>query len=183
MKSILMNQKLQKRLLIIALCFVTAVATAAITALITKDWTSGVDGDEPFSRLKVIQKDITGSVIPGRTLEITPQIVNEGSDPALAFIKVTVPTYGESNNPAYTYEVNDDWQKVGGSGNVAVYGYALTLGSDEGTAPLMNGVTMVDMTATEFRGIEDYNVKLKFYLADTNEYGEDLEMAWSRIGE
>ena len=30
---------------------------------ITKDWTSGVDGDEPFSRLKIIQKDITGSVI------------------------------------------------------------------------------------------------------------------------
>ena len=181
MKEILHDQKLQKRLLIIALCFTTAVATAAITALITKDWSSGVDGDEPFSRLKIIQKDITGSVIPGRTLEISPQMVNEGSDPALAFIKVTVPTYGEGNYPAYTYTVNDDWQKVGGSGNIAVYGYSLTLDSDQGTGPLMNGVTMVDMTATDFKSMADYNVQLKFYLADTNEYSEDLETAWSRI--
>ena len=42
---------------------------------------------------------------------------------------------------------------------------------------------MVEMSATDFRGITDVNVTVTGYLADVEEYGEDVQAAWNAIGE
>ena len=40
---------------------------------------------------------------------------------------------------------------------------------------------MVEMSASEFKGLADVNVEVTGYLADCDEYGTDVSGAWSKI--
>ena len=61
-----------------------------------------------------------------------------------------------------------------------VYGYSSPLGSDESTEALMPSVTLRNMSASDFRAM-DVNIEMTGYLADTEEDGTDIEVAWNRI--
>lgn len=55
---------------------------------------------------------------------------------------------------------------------------------DEETATaLYSFITMVEMSGSEFLAMDDVNVRLTGYLADVEEYGEDVSAAWAAIGE
>jgi len=55
---------------------------------------------------------------------------------------------------------------------------------DEETASaLCESLTMVEMSGAEFLGLSDVNVRLIGYLADVDEYGDDVRGAWMAIGE
>lgn len=64
-----------------------------------------------------------------------------------------------------------------------VYGYSAELAESDTTNALMDSVIMKDMSGEEYKWIDDVNVRLDGWLADCNEYGDDVEAAWSRIQE
>ena len=175
-------KKTQKRLLIIALILVSSLAVAAVSSLLTREWSTNVTRGSVME-MDLIQDAVTGTVVPGQTLAISPVVKNAGTEECIAFVKVTVPTYGASSTPAYTYDVDSSWTKVGGSGGTAVYGYNGTLDyNDETTAP-MDGITLKNMEVSDFLDIQDFNIQVTGYLAETSEYGSDPETAWGQIGE
>lgn len=53
-------------------------------------------------------------------------------------------------------------------------------GGDQ-TEPLMLGMTMAEMSGEEFTGLSDVNVTVDGWLADTEEYGDDAAVVWTRI--
>lgn len=57
--------------------------------------------------MELIQTVVTGEIVPGDTLAISPVIKNTGTKECLVFVKVTVSTYGSASFPAYTYDVDD----------------------------------------------------------------------------
>ena len=133
--------------------------------------------------MDLLQDAVTGEIVPGDTLNIAPVIKNTGTKECVAFVKVTVPTYGASSTPAYEYSVGENWTKVGGSGGVAVYGYNSVLAYNEETSNLTEGMTLRNMEVGDFLGIPDLNVSVTGYLAETETYGYDPETAWGQIGE
>ena len=175
-------KKYQQRLLIIALVLITSIATAVVSSLLTTNWSSNVTHG-PVMEMQLIQTDVTGEIVPGDTLNIAPVIKNTGTKECVAFVKVTVPTYGASSTPAYTYDVDSSWTKVGGSGGTAVYGYNEVLGNNDETTPPMEGITLKDIAVSDFLGIPDLNVSVTGYLAETETYGTDPQTAWGQIGE
>lgn len=178
----LKDQKLQKRFLIIALVFTTSLAIASTVSLLTRVFSTNVS-HVPVMEMELIQTAVTGEIVPGETLAIAPVIQNVGTKECLAFVKVTVPTYGSSSSPAYTYTIDEEnWTKVGGSCGTAVYGYKDVLGNNDVTTAPMEGITLKDIPVPDFLSIPDLNITTG-YLAETAEYGSDPQTAWSRIGE
>lgn len=45
----------------------------------------------------------------------------------------------------------------------------------------MSGMTMVEMSGEEFKGLADVNVTVDGWLADSEEYGVDPTTVWTRI--
>lgn len=120
--------------------------------------------------------------MPGQSKDVNPVVVNGSSKDYLAFVKVTVPTYG-SNTPAYTYSPASDWTLVQDGGSVKVYGYNGTLGTNDQTSALMDGMTMVNMDVSEFMAMSDVNVSLEAFLSPCDQYGEDPQTVWNTIEE
>lgn len=63
-----------------------------------------------------------------------------------------------------------------------MYGYVSSLGENEATSVLMDTVTMKSITGAEYKAIDDVNIKFEGWLAYCNEYGNDLQVAWTRTG-
>lgn len=82
---------------------------------------------------------------------------------------------------AYTWETGTGWSVVEEGIGYTVYGYNSSLAESDTTNALMELVTMKDMSGEEYKGIDDVNVRLDGWLADCNEYGEDVGAAWTRI--
>jgi len=137
--------------------------------------------------MELNQAVVTGEVVPGSTLSISPSIKNVGTKQCLAFIKVEMPTYSTSTGElkaAYTFAADASWTKVTDDTGTVVYGYSSVLGQDEETvSPLCVSMTLVEMSGAEFLGLSDINVRLVGYLVDVDEYGEDPSATWTSIGE
>lgn len=129
-----------------------------------------------------MQGDITGEIVPGGTVAISPVVKNMGTKDALAFMKIEMPTIPSSGANAYTFAVDESmWTTVEESSGTVVYGYNDVLGVDGETDPLCQSMTMVEMSGTDFVGLADVNVSITGYLADRETYGEDIVIAWREI--
>ena len=175
-----LSRKTQAVIVIAIMLSLSIVAYAAVSTLLTKTWKSDVTKGDVME-FELNQGAITGTITPGESIGISPSITNTGTKDCLAFIKVSMPVYGESGSNAYTFSLSSSWTKVSERSGEVVYGYSDVLESDADTGALCNTMTMVDMTASEFKGLADVNIELTGYLADCDEYGTDVSAAWSKI--
>lgn len=162
------------------LCVAVGFALALATGVLRTSWTSSkLPGD--VEHIILVQDDVTGTIVPGQSMDVNPVVVNGSSKEYLAFVKVTVPVYG-SSSPAYTYTASSDWTLVEDGGAVKVYGFNDVLGTNDQTSALMDGMTMVNMDVSEFKAMSDVNVSLEAFLSPCDQYGEDPQTAWNTIG-
>ena len=174
-----LNRTAQFAIVFALILSLSIVAYAAISSLLTKSWQSGLTKGDVME-MSLEQGAITGTITPGESVAISPSITNTGTKDCLAFIKVNMPVYGSGAN-AYSFTVSSGWTKVSESSGEVIYGFTDILESDADTGALCNSMTMVDMTASEFKDLADVNVELTGYLADCAEYGTDVTSAWSKI--
>ena len=112
------------QVLIIALFLTTGIVVyAAMSTLLTQTFTSDLTKGDLFE-MELRQDTVTRTITPGQSITVAPVVVNQGTKDALAYIRITVPTYGTSSTPAYEYEVSSDWTLVEDNGNEKVYGYS-----------------------------------------------------------
>ncbi len=171
------------RMAIIAALFlsITIVAYAAISMLISITWRSDLTKGDIFE-MELVQSDITGEIVPGQSISVSPVVKNMGTKEAIAFVKVEMPTIPSSGANAYTFVVDESmWTKVEESSGTVVYGYNDVLGVDGQTDALCQSMIMVEMSGTDFMGLSDVNVSITGYLADRETYGEDVQMVWNEI--
>ena len=169
------------KVLIIALFLMTGVVVyAAISILLTQTFTSDLTKGDLFE-MDLKQDEVTGEVTPGTSITVGPVIENKGTKDALAYIRVTVPGYGSSSTPAYSYEVDSDWVLVEDNGNEKVYGYSMVLGPQEETSVLTEELTMVNMDTSEFIGMGSVDFSFTGFLADCDVYGRNVEDGWGEI--
>ena len=116
-------------------------------------------------------------------VDIGSSITNVGTKDCLAFVKVNMPVYGESGANAYTFTVGSGWTKVSASSGEVVYGCTDILDSDADIGALCESMTMVELSASEFKSLSDVNIELTRYLADCDEYGTDVSAAWNKIAD
>lgn len=174
-----LSKKSQVILMVALMLSLTIVAYAAISSLLTKSVTTNLTKGDVME-MDLSQPVVTGTVTPGDSIAVSPSITNTGTKDCLAFVKIDMPTYG-SGSPAYSLTINDGWIKVSESSGVITFGYNDVLQSDESTGTLCDSLTMVEMSASEFKGLADVNVEVTGYLADTAEYGTDINSAWNKI--
>jgi len=156
------------------------VAYAVYSALISKSVTSDLTPDD-IMEIDLNQHVITGTVVPGDSVGICSSITNVGTKDCLAFVKIVMPVIPSSNSPAYSFTVGSGWTKVSESAGEVVYGYESVLGSDDYTDPLCSEMTMVEMSGSDFKSIDDVNITVTGYLAETGAYGEDVGRTWEMI--
>ena len=157
--------------------------------LVNAFWTSNWS-KKGFVEIEISVGDQDGSVAPGDTMSVSPTLTNSGNDDALAFRKFTYPTLSSSSGTvesgaagsAYTWTVGSGWTVVEEGSGYTVYGYSSALAEDQTTSALTSSVTMKDMTGSQYKAI-DVNIRFDGYLADVNEYVDDIGVAWTRIGE
>lgn len=159
---------------------VSIVAYAAITGLLTQSWTSELRKGDLFE-MELNQGAVSGEVVPGSTVVVSPTITNKSTKDAMAFIKVIVPGYGGAGTPAYSYEISSGWTLVEDNGAEKVYGYHTVLGPMDETGVLTDEMVMSNMSTSEFVGLSSVDFSFVGYLADCDEYGRDVEAAWSLI--
>lgn len=82
---------------------------------------------------------------------------------------------------AYIWSVGEGWTVVEEQVGYTVYRYNMNLNESDTTNALMESVTMKDMSGAEYKGIDDVNVRLDGWLADCNEYGDEIVSAWEQI--
>lgn len=61
--------------------------------------------------MEIVQGFVTGEIVSGQTLSISPTIKNVGTKDCYALVKVEMLTYG-SGSPAYTFSPDSNWIKV-----------------------------------------------------------------------
>lgn len=176
-----LNRSTQMIIVIALLLSVGIVAYAAISSLLTKSVTTNLTKGDVME-MDLSQPVVTGTVTPGDSIAVSPSITNTGTKDCLAFVRVSMPVYG-AGSPAYSFSVGDGWTKVEENSGTVVYGYDSVLESDEETGPLCESFTMVNMSSTDFRSLDDVNVTVTGYLADCDEYGTEIVSAWEQIGE
>jgi len=181
-----LSRTTQLTLIIALILSLSIVAYAAISAWVSRSWTSTlIKGD--VMEMELNQATVSGEVTPGSTIAVSPRVKNVGTKQCLAFIKVGMPTYSTSTGElkaAYTFSADSGWIKVAEDGRTVGYGYNAVLGPDEEkVSALCESMTMMEMSGAEFLGLSDVNVRLVGYLADVDEYGDDVESAWMAIGE
>lgn len=170
----------QALIIITILLAVGIVAYAAISSLLTQTFTSNLTKGDLFE-MELNQGAVSGEIVPGSMVVVSPTITNKSTKDALAFIKVTVPGYGGSSTPAYSYEVGSGWTLVEDSGNEKVYGYDTVLGPLDETGVLTDEMVMSNMSTSEFVGLSSVDFSFVGYLADCDEYGRDVVEAWATI--
>ena len=166
---------------IIIFLFITlaAIAYAAASLLISKTWSTNLQKGEILS-MQLVQTDVEGTVSPGDTIDAMPVIYNDGTIQGTALMRVSYPTLSDGAS-AYSWTVGSGWSKVTDGTGYTVYGYNSPLDGGGQTNPLMSGMTMVEMSGEEFNGLADVNVTVDGWLADTETYGEDAVVVWSKI--
>ena len=74
--------------------------------------------------------------------------------------------------PLYEYNIDENWVLVESAGGREVYAYggeALTvLAPGESTTPLLDSVSMKQITNAEYAGIDDINIFIAGYAIDAN---------------
>ena len=175
-----LGKKSQVIIAVVLILSISVVAYAAISTLLSKSVTSNLSKGD-IMEMQLSQDVITGEVVPGDSIAISPSIINTGTRNCLAFVKLEMPTYGNAGSNLYTFTASSDWTNVSESSGTVVYGYNDVLGSNDYTSSLCNSLTMVNMSSSEFRALDDINVTVTGYLADCEEYGENLVEAWNRI--
>lgn len=168
------------------------MAFAAIGVLVTSSWQSDWK-KKGFVEINIDVPAGVGGVGPGdsMSMSVSPTLTNSRTDPALAFIKFSYPVLpGPSgavekgmSGSAYIWSVGEGWTVVEEQVGYTVYGYNTNLNEYDTMNALMESVTMKDMSGEEYKAIDDVNVRLDGWLADCNEYGEDVGAAWTRIQE
>ena len=164
---------------LVVILSITIVAFAA-SFLINKNFKTKLTKGQILS-MQLVQTDLEGTVVPGDTIDVCPAIYNDGDRQGLAFMRVTVPTLSDGSF-AYSWTVGEGWTKVAEGTGFVAYGYSPALDGESSTAELMSGMTMVEMSGAEFKGLSDVNVTVDGWLADTEEYGTDADSTvWTRI--
>lgn len=176
-----LNRITQIVIILAILLSITMVAYAAISTLISRTWQSDLTKGDIFE-MELVQGAVSGEIVPGGTVAVSPVVKNMGTKEAMAFVKIVMPTIPSSGANAYTFTVNEDvWTKVAESSGTVVYGYNDVLGVDGETDALCDSMTMVDMSGSDFIGLSDVNVEIVGYLADRETYGEDVQTVWNEI--
>ena len=178
-------QKPLLKILLTTLAFVAVAGGGVLAAflLFVQSDTKSSDWSKPtFVDIELDVPELTGSVTPGDSKSISAVVTNTGTGRGLAFIKFEYPMYTPSGSstaePVYTWEANSGWTAVESGSGYTVYGYTQPLDEDESTSSLMDEITMKNLSNSEYKGLEDVNIALTGYIADCNEYGEELDVVW-----
>ena len=178
-----LKRSTQITVVILLLMSIGVVAYAAFSALVSSTWQSEWE-KKGFVAIQIDVSDGSGEIEPGDTKSVNPVITNTGTKDALAFIRFSYPTSSSTAGmagSAFTWTVGSSWSVVEEGVGYSVYGYNSPLESDASTeVALMPSVTLRNMSASDFRAM-DVNIEMTGYLADTEEYGTDIEVAWNRI--
>ena len=130
--------------------------------------------------------ELTGTIAPGDSKSMSAVVSNPGTAEGLAFIRFEYPTISSASGmagSAYTWSVNSGWSVVEEGIGYSVYGYNSAIGENQNTSSLMDNLTMKNMSTEDYKNLADVNVSMVGYVADCSEYGTDIEVAWSRIGQ
>lgn len=76
--------------------------------------------------MELLQGDVSGEVVPGSSIAVSPTIKNTGTKQVLAFVKVEMPTYSAftgEQKAAYTFSPDSEWIKVADDGATVVCFY------------------------------------------------------------
>lgn len=135
--------------------------------------------------------DDFSDIRPGDSVSTAPAVRNEGSVPATAFMKVTVPEL-EDGTSAYDYTVPECWEVIesndNGDSQEIIYAYVdsgilITVYPDGVTDELCEGFTLrSDITGGEFYGMDSIAIDLDGYLVDAEE-GDDPDAVWAKLGQ
>lgn len=135
--------------------------------------------------------DIFSEIKPGDSVSVAPAIRNEGSVPATAFMKVTVPGL-EDGTSAYDYTVPECWEVIesndNGDSQEIIYAYVdsgilVTVYPDGVTDELCEGFTLKsDIIGGEFYGMDSIAIDLDGYLVDAEE-GDNPDAVWAKLGQ
>ena len=109
-------------------------------------------------------------------------IYNDGTIQGTALMKGSCPTLSDGSS-AYSWTVGTGWSKITDGTGYTVYGYSSPVSGGGQTEALMSGMTMVEMSGEEFTGLSDVNVTVDGWLADSEEYGDDAAVVWTRINQ
>ena len=178
----------------IALISVLSLSVVAFAAVML--WNSTHKTINP-GKAQYIEVEIDGipdsfsDIKPGDSVPATPAIRNEGSVPATAFIKMTVPKVSDKG-AAYDYTVNDNWTVVqsddSGDKLETVYAYVdsgmlATVYPDGFTDELCEGFTLKSsITGGELYYMDSIAIDLDGYLVDADE-GDDPDAVWNKLGQ
>ena len=182
-----MNEKTKKitrptKAGLIALITILSIAIVAYAAslIISKTFKTNLKKGEILS-MQLVQTDVEGTVSPGDTIDVAPIIYNDGTIKGTALMRVSYPMLS-NGSPAYSWTIGAGWSKVTDGTGYTVYGYGSPLdGGGRTEEPLMSGMTMVEMSGEEFKGLADVNVTVDGWLADSEQYGDDSATVWTRI--
>lgn len=142
-----------------------------------------------FIELTINDINATGAIRPGETVNIAPSLTNNGDINCEAFIRLKIPEV--EGEPAYVYEVNDDWNEVerdsDGGYTLVVYGYGSKseldlLSPGLSTSPIVQyGFTLKEsITGVQFWNMTDVDIEITGYLID-EQGGADPVTAWAWI--
>ena len=133
-----------------------------------------------YSSFDIFQPEDQQEVVPGGTIDVHPQVTNDGNTNGMAIIQLTYPTRNDGS-PAYTWTVGDGWTKLSEGTGYTYYGYTQVLSPQESTTELCNGMTLKEMSGEEFTGIADLSVGGTGHFFPADDYGDDITVIWDQV--
>ena len=131
--------------------------------------------------MQLEQIDLDGTVVPGDTIDVCPAIYYDGDMRGLLFMRVRVPVLSDGSS-VYSWTAEEGWTKLTEGNGYVVYGFNSVLESEATSNVLTNGMTMVEMSGSEYKTINDINVTVDGWLAYCQEYGDSADInIWNRI--
>ena len=177
------------------LLFVVLIAYGS--TVLTKSYTTGLTKGNIWE-MTLNTGDIVGTVVPKQTISFAPTVTNRSTESMMLIMKIYIPTYGNNNKAAYTFTPNTDYwtqheeDELEGNYIVSRWGYSYFdfanktnvpqyLGVDETSEPLTESFTMVDMSTSDFKGMQDVNIEVKAWLL--HDVFEDFYSLWNEVGD
>ena len=181
--------KTMKRSTAVIVSLLTILALSVVAYAVTSLFFSSPTQTSEYEKrtyFEFVMNDVftaSGEVGPGESMSVNPEITSDASTDMYVFIRVEMPTFGESG--LYVIEPGSGWSiqeaRVEGDRWIAVYRYDSVLTPGASTTALTSYLTMVNMSHAEFSEVTDLNVSMTGYACGTEDL--ELENAWETISQ
>ncbi len=159
----------------------TVAAYAAFSKLSVTESNKSTMTKEKFVSAVINVTPLSGTIAPGESKDITAVVTNTGTADGLGYIRFEYPVVSNkagAEGSLYTWTVNDGWSVVEQGVGYTVYGYSDMLGEDGSTSSLTDKITMKNVSIETYKSLTDVNISMIGYVADKEEYGDDIKVAW-----